>query len=54
MESNVHGFVSFGLDDVGDDAQCCGAVDLDGRWWLWMSHLLEQVSEGDSFSRIDV
>ena len=46
MEYYVHGFGSFGLDDVRDDAQCSGVVDLDGRWWLWMSHLLEQVPEG--------
>ncbi len=52
MELHVHCFGATWLDVVGDDAEGCAVISLDGRGRLHVSHLFEEVSHGNRLSGI--
>jgi hypothetical protein len=47
VESHVHCFGAAWLDVVGDNAEGCAVISLDGRGRLLVSHLSEEMLHGN-------
>jgi hypothetical protein len=54
VESHVHCFGAAWLDVVGEDAEGCAVISLDGHGRLLVSHLFEEMSHGNCLSGIYV
>ena len=54
MESHIHCFGLFLLYCFCDYSKCCGVVNLNWCWWLWMAHFFEQMLLGDDFPWVEV